>query len=184
MNNKKIRICLTLVNLNKKKIKSEDISAVATMFGVKYDIAYRAFRNYVQFGTPDLRSTTGYGTIKMTPKIIAKRTGFNKNIDAHTAATAILDYMNSNLTSREICNKYDMSVKQFYGYIRELNISGKLMGHKVLGYNEYAKNDVLAAIRWRKSNGKSSSKRLPNKKVELGLVVRVAQVLQYYLAGI
>lgn len=189
--NEKERLCIKLVALDKKRINDEDIiNAVddinnETGSDLSYTAAKRAWLNFVETGGKytDRRKTTGNGTIIMTPTVEAfypKRT-----IKRKTAAKIILEYLNSNdLNSRELCNKYKISLTQFYDLLHELNVSGTIMGKEILDPKKYAKIDVKDAIWFTKypaTRRKSITSLTPFEKVAL---VRVSQVLDKYLRAI
>jgi len=144
----KIKGCRLLANLKVKKISLKEIRDIADFTGMKETTLAKAWINFVETGgkTVDKRHTTGYGTIVIQPKKVALYTKYNKKVTAQDAGDAIFYYMTTDASSREIANKYKMSVKQFYGLIDELNVKGSLLGKKVLNPKKYAKVNVLDVI--------------------------------------
>lgn len=173
--------CTKLVNLKKKKITKDDIQKVATEIGVSFNVMDNAWNNFQQSGGKlvDRRSTTGSGSIKMTPTVTCNNR--SRGVSAETAGEIIRDYMTSNLSSREICNKYKIAVRQLYGWIHELNIHGTILGFKVLDPKKYAKIEVKDVIYFRKNPDTTRKSIASLTEAEKLAYNRVADILMMYL---
>lgn len=146
---KKLVGCTNLVSLKQKKIKAADIAIEAKNQKIPYSSLKSAWKNFQQTaGKVDLRYTKmGHGKklniIPKTPRIGV----LNTSIGRKKAGRIIREYMTSNdLSSVELCNKYEIRPDQLYGWIKELNTSGRIMGKKVLDPSKYAKVNVLDVI--------------------------------------
>ena len=134
--------------------------------------------------TDVLEKNSTVKTIKMkaTKSLCSK----SRDVSSAEAAKIILEYMQSNctVTSRDLSVKYSISVVQFYNWIRELNVSGTLLGKRVLNPSKYAKLNVLDAI-WIKRNPKTQRKSITRlTSLELAALKRVSDVLEKYLMGL
>lgn len=181
--NFKERGCEKLVSLNKKKITPFDIAKVAKDLPISEKSLERAWQTFQETGgrQVDYRCSTGSGTIKMVPTIHSnckKR----KSITAAEAGSIIIEYMkDSKINSRELSNKHKISLNQFYEWIKELNVSGTLLGKKVLDPKKYAKLNVLDVI-WFKKRPSTKRKSISNLSLlEKHALTRVANVLENYL---
>lgn len=186
MNNyyKKVKLCRELVLLNATKIKKEDIHETADEINLDYTSAERAWNNFTQTGGKfvDLRYRTGAGTIVMKPTVRAIYP--MRKVKVYTAAKIILEYMHTSINSRELCNKYKISLNQFYSWLKELNISGTLMNKTVLNPKKYAKIDIKDAI-WFNRNPKTKRHSITDlKPTEKLALIRVNQILNKYLEKI
>lgn len=142
----KLAGCEYLANLKVKKITDSQIRDVSEMYNISEKKLKSAWNNFVETGgkNVDLRVSSGKGTIKM--KSTVKPNTVKRIVTAEEAGSIILDYMTGALNSREISNKYNISLFQFYGWIKELNTSGKILGKKVLDPLKYAKLEVKDVI--------------------------------------
>lgn len=177
----KILGCTKLVNMQKKKINKEDIQKVANEIGVSFNVMENAWNNFQQSGGKlvDRRSTTGSGTIKMTPTVVCKNR--SRGVSPETAGDILREYMTGVLSSRQICNKHNISVHQLYNWIQELNVHGTLLGKKVLDPKKYAKIEVKDVIYFRK-NPETTRKSIASlTEAERLAYRRVADILMMYL---
>lgn len=117
------------------------------------------------FGTPSVKSEYGY-----------------RDVTVDEAAEILLYYMNTHfVNSREVANKYKVSVKQIYDWIRELNVSGTLMGTMVLNPKKYGKPEVKDVI-WMTKHPYTTRKGIRTLSQSERLnYTRVADVLKTYL---
>lgn len=182
---KKEAMCLEIVQMGLKKVTSVDVDDAGSRHDLKPAQARRVWKNFTQTGGK-LDKRFKKGSTVPTIKMKQSHSGYyySREVKAPEAAKIILDYMHSNLTSREISVKYKVSVKQFYEWISELNVSGTILGVKVLNPQKYAKLSVLDAI-WLKRKPKTTRKsiaRLSNS--ERVALVRVGQILEKYLTAL
>lgn len=178
---RKINGCNKLIGMKKKKISKEDIENAAKEVGLSYSAMAIAWNNFQQSGGKyvDRRNTTGSGSIKITPKTICNN--WSRAVSPETAGDILREYMMTNISSRAICNKHNISVTQFYSWISELNISGTILGKKVLNPKKYAKIEVKDVI-WMRKNPKTTRKSIVNlTECEKMAYERVADILMMYL---
>jgi len=180
----------------------KDIEDTALNLNIPTNSAVRAWENFSEFKNPELNIKSGELIGKKqfaTPKIKCNRTKQNPSLTKKEAAQAILYYMN-NRTEKiaSVCNKFDMSIGQYYDIIRELNISGRLTTtHKertnaksktailILNPKKYAKTDVKDAIAFKKFNGWSLRTSIQKSNPhEMGMLLRVGTVLEQYLTAV
>lgn len=185
---KKMQGCMILAAMNKKKITDEDIKVTSRQFEIpkrSLENGWKTFQEsggkYVDYRVKSGRNvnTTQFGKPKTKPCSI-----FNENITAKEAADILVEYMTTSITSRELSVKYEVALSQFYGWIRELDTSGTLMGVRVLDPKKYAKL-VIKDVIWMKKNPETNRKSIQNLTVtERAAYARVAEVLLNYLPGI
>lgn len=178
----KMEGCLELANLDKKKITDTVIYNIAKKHSTPYIVMKNAWMNFVQTGGKyvDLRQRSLKGSIKMnsTKKCTITR---QRGVSSETAGKIILEYMTTNITSRELCQKYNITILQFYGWLKELNISGTLLDRKVLDFTKYAKLDVKDVIWYYRYPNTKRVSITTKTQLELEALKRVATVLKNYL---
>jgi transposase-like protein len=105
-----------------------------------------------------------------------------RDVEPEEAAEILLYYMNTHYTtSRDVANKYQVSVNQIYEWIRELSVSGTLLGQMILNPRKYGKSNVKDII-WLTKHPKTQRKTIVALTDSERLnYERVAQVLQIYL---
>jgi len=142
---------INLVNLKTKKITKGMIHKEAELLGISFHVLNLALDNFLKFGKVDLRRKNGKS--KTTAAALAKQLqlqrGYlpqgvvaNKNITQNTVCNILRDYFFQNVPAVSLFKKYSITPKQLYSYIRELNVSGTVLGKKVLDPKKYAKVDV------------------------------------------
>lgn len=185
----KVSLVESLVALNKKKIKDADIAKAADKIGIPFNSAKSAWMTFLETGGErvDYRQANKPGNTKSfcaTPTHTCKARK-NKCIKDSGAAEVILAYIyDANSTSREICTAYNVSLVQFYSWLKELNVSGTLLGTKVLDPKKYAKLDVKLAI-WAMKHPNTTRKNFDQMTtLERAAYARLGQVLIKYLQGI
>ena len=179
---KKEEAVLTIVALNKKKVDLDTIKLIAKEANLKASTLKRAWDNFVQTGgrTVDRRFKTGSGTIKMKPSVVCNNHK-RKDVSTSEAGTIIKYYMTNKISSRELCNKYNISVGQFYSWLKELRVSGTLLGRKIFDTKKYAKPEVKDVI-WYYREPKTERKSITRLSImEKANYRRVAEVLLAYL---
>ena len=138
-----------------KKIRTYHIEEAAEKFGLSKNQASLAWKNFVQFGRPDLRSKGSGG--RGTPKAIKEYNKMlnsqkaNPNFDLELKKKVLKDYFNGELI-RVIINDHKVSVGQIYSAIRELNVSGSIDGKKLIaalnsGRKYLNDNEYSSAVR-------------------------------------
>lgn len=181
---KKVFVCYELSELPVKKVTECHIVEAAKKYDLPVQSARRAWRIFQETGgkTVDKRGAGGK-SIKMTPSVKANYTR-RRTVLAKEAAAAILEYMNTDIKSVEVANKYKIPPVQFYEWIHELQVSGTLLGKKVLNHNKYAKIEVLDAIRIVKKPTTKRKSIVALSELERAAYERVGVVLQKYLSAI
>lgn len=181
----KMQGCMKLASMNKKKITSEDIKVVSRQYGLPQKTLENGWKTFQESGGKfiDYRVKTGkYAGKKQfaKPKTVPHAT-YNESITAADAGSIIIEYMTTSIKSTELSAKHQISISQFYGWIRELNTSGTLMGKKVLDPKKYAKLKITDVIYFRK-HPKTNRKTITSlSATEKYCYRRVAEVLLNYL---
>lgn len=179
---RKVEACMILAAMNKKKITSQDIRVAAKLTATHYRSIESAWRTFQESGGKyiDYRVTTNKGSIKMTPTLKSEYKA--RNVSLEEAGDIILEYMrDSKINSRKLCNNHQISVPQFYSWIRELNVSGTLLGKRILDPKKYAKLIIKDVIWFAKRPNTSRKSILALSAPEVAAYKRVATVLQEYL---
>lgn len=184
---RKFQGCVCLSNLDKKKITRCDIAVMANKVGLSYDVFNHAWENFVQTGgrlvdrrvTNDLKNKN-----TLTTRPVPSHKGCsvkNNTITPERAGAIIKEYMKGDETSRQLSKKYNVSVNQFYDWIHELNVSGSILGKKILDTNKYAKLEVKDVI-WKYKKPQTKRKSIASLSLgEMSAYNRVANVLLKYL---
>lgn len=178
----------TLQGLGKEHITTKDFANVAKELKVPYGAVKLGWETFSESaGTMvDRRCTADGKGIKLTlkPSVVATA-HFNKNTTISEACAIIYEYMATDINSRELCNKHNISIAQFYGWIHDLNVSGRIVasdGNKlILNWNKYGKVEVKDVIWLRKKPETSRKSILCLSQLELTAYNRVADVLEMYL---
>lgn len=180
---KKLEGCKKLVEMKVKKVGENEVKQVAKELGLRPTTMQLAWNNFQQTGGKyiDRAATTGGGSLYFTPTVTATYMKINKEISPAKAGMILREYMTTDIKSRELCNKYEMPLNQFYGYIQELNVKGTLMGFKVLDPKKYAKVEVKDVIWLRKNPDTKRKSILALTDMEKVAYERVADVLMDYL---
>ena len=183
-NEKLVGVSLLIKYKGKNAVKDAQIEAAAKQAGLPAKSLKKAWVVFQETGGSYVdkryKEHSNNTVFKCTPTVKAT-CKFNPSIDTYTAGNIIKEYMSSDLNSREIANKYNISLNQFYSWIHELTISGKLLGRTVLKPSKYDKLPVIDVIWLRKKphSTRKSIKRLSTLKRQC--YQRVADVLEAYL---
>jgi isopropylmalate/homocitrate/citramalate synthase len=161
-------LVVSLAEKDVAKITPSLLKIEAEKYEVSYRVAKAAWKNFVEFGTADLREKTGVfagkkQTNTKTLKTLPKRV--NKNLDEKNAKEMLIKYFNGT-KAIYLMKKYKTTPRQFYNLVRELNVSGSVMGSSVLDPKQYAKINVKDVARL---------SRCPNYEDNLD-IVKVAQL--------
>jgi len=176
--------CLNLAIANVKKVDTTMIRNEAESQGVSYFVMRNAWQNYMEFGQPDLRDK-GKNTIT-PPEKLQKILNWQKenrpyfparDLTSKQAGKILKDYVFTNKSSYEVMTKHKISSDQFYSLIRELNVSGTVLGRKVLDPKQYAKIDIKKVIKFHKKPHLFNNESV----LEIGRFQRVLVVLKKYL---
>lgn len=147
-----------VVNIVDRKVKKVDDQVIrdeAKSIGLTFNILKRAWLNFAQFGAVDLRTKTG----KSAKNTYAVQSTYNKKyfsglsrklLSADQAKVILKEYIFTQIKVVELLNKYELSKDQFYEIVRELNVSGTVLGSSVLNPKKYAKVDIKKVIRYSK----------------------------------
>lgn len=178
---KKLAGCTKLVNMKKKKIERSDIISVAQEIGISTATMENAWRVFQESGGKrvDNRSTTGSGSLSFKRNFICKNK--TRKVTAEEAGDIIREYMTTSIHAAEICNKHNISYYQFYTWLHELNVSGKLLGKKVLNHSKYAKIEIKDVIRLNKRPNTTKKSIANLSECERLAYKRVADILLMYL---
>lgn len=179
---RKMQGCVKLANMNKKRITDSDILAVSTQVECSSKGLKRAWQVFQETGGKyiDYRVKTGNGA-RFEAKPTIKGNHTVKNVTPEEAGSIIIEYMTTDINSRALSVKYGVALNQIYEWIHELNVSGTILGKKVLNPKKYAKLNVKDVIWMHK---KPNTKRASIKELtvtEKAAYKRVARVLLEYL---
>lgn len=188
-----------LASSTSKKITNLMIKNTAKKYGLTKDSLKTAFTNFMNFGKVDLRYAGKRRKSKLNFVSPTKLPYYPwKKITSKEAGNLLHEYIFSwGDTAKEFSRKYQLNLMQLYSWIKELTISGKLLGRKVLDPRKYMKIDVKNVIVLEKYSKKAYCKtmsKLDNvhrkgwrkavakmSKEEILIHRRVAVVLDKYL---
>lgn len=186
---KKVNACIYLIGLRKKHVSANDIKVAANKFQLAYDTTERAWKNFTETGGKVVDRNDLYHATKVTflinnlanAKSKFKRSTKRRVVSFDEAKAIISEYMTTNINSRELSVKHDISINQFYEWLRELEVKGTLLGVKILDTQKYAKVSVVDAV-WLKKKPKSQRYSIRTLSyTEKEALRRVGDVLQIYL---
>lgn len=144
--------CQKIVELRAKSVNDTHIKKVADEVGLSLPVMKRAWMNFQESGGKYIDKTvsTHNGNLYIKPVIKCNQTKMRYDVSPAEAGSMLIEYMTTPKTSRELANKYKITVNQFYSYIHELNVQGTIAGVKVLDPKKYAKVEVKDVIWLRK----------------------------------
>jgi len=178
-----------IVKANVKRVTKEEYKAAADKTGLTAAQVKNVWKTFTETcgsfidGRVSSQEYIGKGQCFGVPTV---KSEYNRReVEPEEAAEILLYYMNTRYTtSRDVANKYKISVNQIYEWIRELNVRGTLMGQMVLNPKKYGKAEVKDVI-WMKKHPTTTRKTIAalsnNEKLSY---VRVSQVLQDYLTDL
>lgn len=181
---KKVQACMMLSNMNKKKITSQDIRVASKVFNIGTWSVANAWRTFQESGGKfiDYRVRTEAGSFEAKPSVVCKCK--SRDVSFKEAGSIIVEYMTDReINSRELCIKHNISVPQFYSWIRELDVSGTLLGRRVLDPKKYAKLIVKDVIWFKKRPDTQRKSIMTLSAGEIAAYKRVATVLEKYLSS-
>lgn len=182
----KVQGCIALTACEDQKITTKKISQVAKEVKIPAHILKNAWDTFQQTGGKqvDRRVTTKKGSLKFNPTVVCTNR-MDKNVTAAEAAKILLEYMSSNdANSRELCNKHGISIAQFYGWIKELNVRGTLMNNTILDPKKYAKCETKDVIWYYKHPDTTRKSIVKLSAMEQHQYKRIACVLVKYLTDL
>ena len=185
--NQKVKGCEYLVNLNTKKINKNHIITAAEKVNLPVYVMEKAWKNFQETGGKrvDLSSTNASFKLTGIKPTVKQLYTKEKVLPAKKAAAILLEYMmDRDIRSVELCNKYQITVQQFYKWIHELNVAGTICDKTILNHKKYAKVNVIDAI-WmykRPETKRKSIKKLTS--IERLAYKRVGDVLVHYLSAV
>lgn len=144
-----------IVNLNAKKVTPQILKTEAANQGITYEVMRRAWLNFVQFGKVDRRGT---GRLKPSEKLALKEynskyfSGLKarKNVIPFEACSIIKDYAFSSIKAVNLFKKHGITPKQFYNWLKELEVTGEVLGRTIFDVTKYLKPDVKSVIEYAK----------------------------------
>jgi hypothetical protein len=144
-----------IVNLDAKKVTPKILRNEASNQGITYDVMRRAWLNFVQFGKVDRRGT---GRLKPSEKLALKEynnryfSGLKarKNVISLEACAIIKDYAFSTIKAVNLFKKHRVTPQQFYNWLKELEVTGEVLGRTIFDVTKYLKPDVKSVIEYAK----------------------------------
>jgi hypothetical protein len=144
-----------IVDLNAKKVTPRILKAEATKQGIKYEVMRRAWFNFVQFGIIDRRGT---GRLKPSQKLALKERNakyfsgakVRKNVTPMEACAVIRDYAFTEIKAVNLFKKHGVTKDQFYSWLKELEVTGEVLGKTIFDVTKYLKPDVKKVIEYSK----------------------------------
>ena len=184
----KARATAIIVDSNVKSVSEKDFTNTAKATGLKAAQVKKAWMQFTESGGTYIDgrvSTKEYiGKEQFCNPSVKGQYG-RREVSPDEAAEILLYYMSTHYTtSRDVANKYKVSVQQIYEWIHELNVSGTLLGQMILNPRKYAKPEVKDVI-WLTKHPKTTRKTVRNlSSTEKMNYVRVSQVLRKYLTAL
>ena len=160
--NKLEELVYVLATSKVKKITPKMIAAEAERLGVKIGKAKRAWKNYSQLDIKNDRFSKRFKTGSYVGLLTDETRAYAKNwqktklpqscrrVYFKTAAKVILEVKNTPAKVYEVLTKYDVSRAQYYKWLEELTITGKLLNHKIFDWTKFPKKDVKEIIKFTK----------------------------------
>jgi transposase-like protein len=176
--------CYNLATSGVKKITTEMIATEAIKQGLSFDQMNLAWKNYVQFDRVDLRSKNldSLRTEEQKVQLMKHNSLYfegnkRQNFSDEQIANVIKEYTFTDIKVVKLLDKYKLDAHQFYEWIRELNVSGKIGNKQVLNPSKYSKTNLKVVIRYSKKPHLFKNK----SKLEVAKLERVKTVLAKYL---
>ena len=178
-------LIFTLATSKKKKITNQMINTLADQLQVDRQKAKRAWKNYSQLDVQNERFSRRYkdgtkaGKYKQSQNVWQQQNLIltNRKVYFKTAAKVILEVKNTDAKVFEVLKKHRIGRDQYYGWLEELTISGKLLGRKVFDWTQYPKKDVKEVIRF----AKYPERFIEHPVLEVAKLDRLNTVLDEYL---
>jgi hypothetical protein len=144
-----------IVDLNAKKVTPQILKTEATRQGITYEVMRRAWMNFTQFGKVDRRGT---GRLKASERAALKIynekhfSGLKtrKNVLPIEACSIIRDYTFTSIKAINLFKKHGVTPKQFYGWLKELEVTGEVLGKEIFDVTKYLKPNVKKVIEYSK----------------------------------
>jgi hypothetical protein len=183
--NKLETLVFSLATSKSKKITAEMINKAADDLNVDRKVAHRAWKNYSQLDVQNERFSRRFkdgknvGKYKKTRNLWQRKNMVlnSRRVYFKTAAKVILEIKNTNAKVFEVLKKYNIGRDQYYGWLEDLTISGKLLGRKIFDWTQYPKKDVKEIIRF----AKYPERFIEHSIMEIAKLDRLNTVLDEYL---
>lgn len=179
---KKMKACIEMAELKKKKISDSDIESYAKKYHLETLQLERAWKNFQETGGKSvdrrIRSMKYIGQPQFAKTQIPQK---KADIDMKSAGDILLEYITTDIKFTALCKKYGVSPAQISDWIHELNVKGTFYGQTVLNPKKYAKIEVKEVIWLNKypNTKKESISKLS--EGEKAAHKRVAQILIDYI---
>ena len=169
----KILACQWLDAIKSVNISNKDYNNCSKEFNLTVAQIKTAYNNWKHFGKVDLRTTYA---ARLNKKVVSKFNSISENAKTKNDMRHRIKF--KSYTSKEagsILNEYtfkykgktvdfllenEISEHQFYSWIKELTVSGTLLGRKIIDYKDRRKVDVLTVIRYTRYPKNSNIKNL------------------------
>jgi hypothetical protein len=156
--NKLETLIFTLATSKIKKITNKVVNEFADTLGIDRAKARRAWKNYSQLDVQNKKFSRKFKDGKNVGKYKPSYNTWqkenlvlkNRKVYFKTAAKVILEIKNTKAKVFEVLKKYNIGRDQYYSWLEELQISGKLLGRKIFDWTQYPKKDVKEIIRFAK----------------------------------
>jgi transposase-like protein len=177
---KKILACIELASMDVKKIEKTQIQEAATKHGLSVASLERAWKNLTEYGKVSFKSEETVTTQEQRDYLKQKNQEYFAGLTARAvtskaAGKIIKEYIFTNIKAVELFRKHNISPNQFYGWLRELDVKGTLLGRRVLDPTQYDKNHIKQVIKLRRKGYVEVD---PQRAIQF---TRVITVLKYYL---
>jgi len=175
---------IILAATDAKKITDDLIASVATEVGLTFHTMKRAWYNNQTTLDGRTNKRLKDGTTVTTPKQKEQKLAWQKSysvrgrkVTAEEAGAIIKEIANPGKKVYEVLFVNDISLGQYYNWIKELYNSGTLLGKTILNPKKYAKVDVLKVVKYCRN-----PQRFANESIlEKTRMQRIATVLNKYL---
>jgi hypothetical protein len=144
---------INLVDLKVKKVTPAMIRTEAKSLGLSFQVLNKAWNNFVEFEVVDLRTKDGKSAkINSTVQQLYNKNYFKglkrQNLTVQQSCNVLREYIFTGIKAVDLLKKYSLDKDQFYGLVHELNVSGSILGKRVLDPKKYAKTNVKEVIRF------------------------------------
>lgn len=178
-------LVFNLATSKKKTIDTKTINEAADKLNISRSRAQRAWKNYSQLDVKNEKFSRRYkdgsnvGKYTKVQSIWQKENvvTVSRKVYFKTAAKIILQIKNTDAKVFEVLKSYRIPKTQYYEWLEELNISGRLLGRTIFDWTQYPKKDVKEVIRF----SKYPEKYIGRNVLETAQLNRLSTVLDEYL---
>ena len=144
-----------IVEMNAKKVTPQILKSEATRQGISHEIMRRAWLNFVQFGTVDRRGTGRISQEKRDELKLSNAKYFSglrvkKNVTSFEACAIIREYAFTDIKAVNLFKKHRVNKDQFYTWLKELEVTGEVIGKTIFDVTKYLKPEVKKVIEYSK----------------------------------